>query len=989
MRNELPPSPIKAPLDIDGLRELVASGKGKEIWRSFEDLAETDEFQEYVKGEFPRHSSAVLNLNRRDFLKLLGASVAFAGLTGCVPRIDETIMPYVTPPEQMIPAVPVYFASAMPMGGYARGVVVKTNMGRPIKVDGNPKHPDTMGRSDIFMQASILNLYDPDRAKEVSSGGQNRGWEAFTGALAAAVSGLGSSQGAGLRILTGNVTSPTLLSQIQTILRKYPAAKWHIFEPAGMEQYDGARLAFGQPVESLYSIEKSRVILSLDNDFMFRDGGLMREQLGFAAGRQATTGETSMNRLYVVESSLSITGSNADHRLAVQARQVEAFARAIAAKLGVNAGQPAGSIPGASWIEPLAADLLNNKGASLVLAGNRQPPVVHALAHAMNQALGNVGQTVTYLSPVSAKPENPYASLLNLAQDLDTGAVDVLLILDTNAAYSAPGDIPFRRVIAKAKFSAYLGMYADETAAACQWHVPATHYLEMWGDARSSDGTISIIQPPIEPLYNSKSPYEFLAAFLGQATAKGYDLVRAYWQGQMKGGSFEQSWQQALSDGVIAGTDSEPVSVNAQTASLPGPSAPGQGLEIVFEPDPTIWDGSFANNAWLQELPKTLTKLTWDNAAMIGPATAQKLGLVDQDVVELKVQGRSLEAPVLIVPGQSEDSVTVTLGYGRERGGSVLAGQGFDAYALQVSDSPWFSGGLEIHKTGRSYLLATTRDHWTMEGRDLVRVASLEEFRQNPNFAAPQDLRPESLYPDFPSTGHAWGMAINLSTCIGCNACVIACQAENNIPVVGKVQVLNNREMQWIRVDRYFKGNIDTPEVVYEPIPCQQCEKAPCEAVCPVGATTHSPEGLNEMTYNRCVGTRYCSNNCPYKVRRFNFFQFIDSSKESLKAMRNPDVTVRNRGVMEKCTYCIQRIIRARIHSEISGQPIQDADLKTACQQACPTSAIVFGDINNPASQVRQLKTLPTNYALLGDLGTRPRTTYLAKVRNPNPQIQA
>jgi MoCo/4Fe-4S cofactor protein with predicted Tat translocation signal len=989
MSNETSSSP-RAPLDLDALRKLASEGKGKEIWRSFDDLADTDQFKEYLQGEYPRHSSVALNLNRRDFLKLLGASVAFAGLTACVPRINETILPYVNPPEMFIPGKPLYFASAMPMAGYGRGVVVKTNMNRPIKVDGNPSHPDTLGASDIFMQASILNLYDPDRAKEVASGGQNRGWEAFTAALAAAVKTLSANQGAGLRILSGAVTSPTLFNQIQSVLRQYPAAKWSVYEPGGMGQsYAGAEMAFGQPVESLYNFDKANVILSLDNDFLYRDGGVMHYQHSFSARRQVTTAKAEMNRLYVAESSLTITGANADHRLAMQAGQVEAFARAIAAKLGVSVAQASGSIPGASWLDALAADLMANRGASLVLAGSRQPPAVHALAHAMNQALGNVGQTVSYTAPVEAKPVNPFASLLNLAQDLQDGAVDLLVILESNAAYSAPGDIPFASLVSKAKFSVYLGQYADETAAACQWLVPATHYLEMWGDVRASDGTVSIIQPLIEPLYDSKSVYELLAALLGQAGASGYDIVRAYWQSQMGAANFEAAWQKALSVGTVPNTAFAPVTVTAGTANVPAPAAAGQGMEIVFEPDTTVWDGSFTNNSWLQELPKSLNKLTWDNAAYFSPATAARLGLVDQDVVALGYRGRTLQAPVLIVPGQPDDSVTVALGYGRTQGGRVLAGLGFNAASLRTSDSPWFGAGLDVRKTGETYQLATTRDHWSMEGRDLVREATLDEFKQNPSFAQPADLKPPSLYPDVAYPGHAWGMAINLSTCIGCNACVLACQAENNIPVVGKSEVLNNREMQWLRIDRYYKGNIDQPEVLFEPVPCMHCEQAPCEPVCPVEATTHSAEGLNEMTYNRCVGTRYCSNNCPYKVRRFNFYQYSSSSPESINAMRNPDVTVRNRGVMEKCTYCTQRITRARIQSEITGQPIKDGDLKTACQQACPTNAIVFGDVNDPASQVSQLKSQPTNYALLGELATRPRTTYLAKVRNPNPLIQA
>ncbi|HVN55178.1 MAG TPA: TAT-variant-translocated molybdopterin oxidoreductase [Anaerolineaceae bacterium] len=971
---------VQRPLDLAALRKRLASQRGKVYWRSLNELAESEEFEEIVRQEFPRQASLLGELSRRDFLKVLGASLALGGLTACIPQNQEKILPYSTPPEELVPGKPVYFASAMPWNGYGEGVLVKSDMGRPIKVDGNPRHPVSQGTSTMFMQASILDLYDPDRAQKVTSQGQARTWQDFAAALAA-------QQGPGLRILTGTVTSPSLVDAIKAVLAKYPQGKWHQYSPLSLTR--GKSQVFGKPVEVRYHFDKADVIVSLDCDFLVREPGSLLYAQEFGGRRDPNR---PMNRLYVVESSLTITGGNADHRLPLRAAEVEPFARALASRLGVNGvSAPGGAVPGQSWVEVVAADLQKAGATALVVPGDRQPAAVHALAHAMNHALGAVGNTVTYTDPVEAAPLDQTASIQELAQDLNSGAVDTLLILDENPAYSAPADLGFAALIKKAKFSAYLGLYADETAAQTTWFVPAAHYLEMWGDLRSFDGTTSLIQPLIEPLYGGKSPLEFMAALLGQPSAKSYDLLRAFWQGQIKAGNFETIWKQALRDGFLPNTGLAPATtapqVNAAALSAVSQLPAAGALEIVFEPDPTAWDGRFANNAWLQELPKPLTKITWDNAVLVSPQTASRLALAEEDVVRLTLRGRSIEAAVYIQPGQPNDSLTVTLGYGRTQGGRVLQGAGYNAYALRTAAAPWFDTGLEVSKTGRKYHLVTTRDHQTMENRNLVRSATLAEFQQNPKFAQEVEGNAPTLYDQWAYTGHAWGMAINLNACIGCNACVLACQAENNVPTVGKDQVDRSREMHWLRVDRYFEGSLDTPQTFFEPVPCMHCETAPCEPVCPVEATSHSAEGINEMTYNRCVGTRYCSNNCPYKVRRFNFYKFQDDATPSIKVMRNPDVSIRMRGVMEKCTYCIQRVNAARIQSEISGQPIADGSLKTACQQACPTNAIVFGDLNDANSRVRKLKETPLNYALLGELGTKPRTTYLAKVKNPNPQL--
>ncbi len=970
----------RRPLDLSALRKRLASQHGRTYWRSLNELAESEEFAEIVRHEFPRQAQFLGEMSRRDFLKVLGASLALGGLTACIPQGQEKILPYSNAPEDLVPGKPMFFASVMPADGFGHGVLVRSETGRPIKVDGNPRHPVSQGTSNMFMQASILDLYDPDRAQKPTKQGAVKTWQDFATELSA-------QNGPNLRILTGTVTSPSLADEIKAVLAKFPQAKWHQYSPLNLA---GAKLSqiFGKPVEIQYHLDKAQIILSLDSDFLFSERGSLRYSRDFGAGRKP---DGVMNRLYVVESSLTLTGSNADHRLAVRSADVESFARALAIQLGINAGAAPAAVPGQSWIVPLAADLKAANGACVVIAGERQPVVVHAIAHAINQALGAAGTTVSYTDPVEANPVDQIASLRDLVQDLNNSAVDTLLILGGNPAYTAPADFDFASALPKARFSAYLGLYADETAALTNWHIPAAHYLEMWGDLRAYDGITSIVQPLIEPLYGGKSPYEVLALLLGQE-ANGYDLVRQYWQKQITGSGFDVTWKQALRDGYLPNTtlsaSATAPQINPAALTTASQSPAAGTLEITFEPDPTIWDGQFTNNAWLQELPKPLTKLTWDNALMVSLKTAQRLGVNEGDILLIKLSGRSLEAPVFVQPGQADDLLALSLGYGRKQGGKVLEGAGFNAYAIRTSTAPGFDTTVEVSKTGKTYDLVTTRDHSSMENRDLIRETTQADYKQHPNFAQdPQGVQP-SLYDPVEYTGHAWGMSINLSSCIGCNACVLACQSENNIPTVGKDQVNRSREMHWLRIDRYFQGNPDTPSVAFEPVPCMQCENAPCEPVCPVGATTHSSEGLNEMTYNRCVGTRYCSNNCPYKVRRFNFYKFQDFTTPQYEAMRNPDVSVRMRGVMEKCTYCVQRINSARIQSEVSGQPIKDGDVRTACQQACPTNAIVFGDINDTASQVRKLKETPLNYALLAELGTKPRTTYLGRVTNPNPQIK-
>ncbi len=1001
-------------LDLSAIGQRLDVARGQEYWRSLDELAGTEEFHEFLHREFPRQASEWADpVGRRRFLQLMGASLALAGLSACTRQPAETILPYVKPPEETIPGKPLYFATAMPLGGIGIGVLVESHEGRPTKVEGNPDHPASLGATDLFAQASVLTLYDPDRSQTLTYLGDVRTWSAFLSEISSRVEGLRSRQGAGLRLLTETVTSPTLAAQIKQLLIQFPLAKWHQYEPLCRDNaLAGARLAFGEYVNTIYRIENADVILSLDADFLTRGPGSVRYARQFASRRRLRAGQNEMNRLYVLESMPTGTGAVADHRLPLRAGAVKAFAGAIASRLGVQVGGVAESDPvHEKWVSALVNDLQQHRGRSLIIAGEDQPPIVHALAAAMNQVLGNVGQTVVYTEPVEASPVEQLESLRELVADLNAGRVELLLILGGNPVYTAPADLNFKEALYKAPLRIHLSLYNDETSEHCQWHVPETHYLEAWSDVRAYDGTVTIMQPLIAPLYQGKSAHELLAVFLGQADRSNYDLVRDYWKSQQTVGDFEQFWRKALHDGVVPNTALATKNVSVQVSALQvgAPDAPLQGLELNFRPDPTIYDGRFANNGWLQELPKPLTKLTWDNAAMISPATAARLGIsykpnswggggVQTDVVNLKYKDRSLSFPAWIVPGHPDDCVTVHLGYGRTRVGRVSEGAGANAYALRTSDAPWIGSGLSVEKTGEQYTLACTQLHHNIDTEDLkarqaeiIRSGTLAEYQKDPALApkeAHHSAEALSLYPEYEYDGYAWGMAIDLTNCIGCNACVVACQAENNIPVVGKEQVLFGREMHWLRIDQYFKGGQTNPQVYFQPMLCQHCERAPCEVVCPVNATVHDAEGLNNMVYNRCVGTRYCSNNCPYKVRRFNFLLFQDWKTPSLKLQRNPDVTVRSRGVMEKCSFCTQRIQAAKIEAAKENRKVRDGEILTACQAVCPTEAIVFGDINDPNSRVAKMKQEKRNYSVLESLNTKPRTSYLAALRNPNPEIE-
>jgi len=962
---------------------------------------------------------------RRRFLKLMAASAALAG-AGCSGPPAEPIVPYVTMPEQGVPGLPMFYATAFVRRGLAHGVLVESNMGRPTKVEGNPDHPVSGGATDVFAQASILQMWDPDRSQAVFRGEEMSTWGAFEAALQARRPRFEGNGGAGLAILTGTVTSPTLAGQIAALRARLPDARWHAWDPLhddGAAQ--AAQLAFGRPLDPLVRLDRARVVLALDADLFGAMPGSLAHARAFTAPRRLGA-RADANRLYVLESTPTLTGAYADARLARAPHDVEAALWRIAARLGV-AGAPVSGRAGdpalERWEAAVAKALDGARGQALVVAGPTVSPAGRALAFALTQRLNPGGGPLAFIEPVERGPLDHGASIAALTDAMRAGAVDTLLILDANPAYDAPADLEFATLLKRVPLSAHLGLYRDETARAAGWHLPMAHTYEAWSDARAHDGTASIVQPLIAPLYGGRSAHEILAVLAGADTRDGHALVRATWlgpgthprrnppgpgAGDAAGADAERAWRASLRRGIVDGSAAPAVTVPAARVPPPPAGAAAPALVALFAPDPAVDGGAFANNAWLQELPRPLTSLTWDNAALVGPATAARAGLASGAVARLRVDGRTLEAPVLVVDGQAEGVVTLPLGYGRRAAGAVGEGVGFDAYRLRTRAALAAPPALALERTGRTHDLVFRQREVDMHGREPVHVGALAALKDAAQAGVPRermrvrelvrgsDGRPapapreraepqhESMYPERDYGGYKWGMAIDLNACIGCASCTIACQAENNIPVVGKEEVARGRSMHWIRVDRYVAG----PRTLFQPVPCMHCEHAPCEEVCPVGATMHDSEGLNVQVYNRCIGTRFCSNNCPYKVRRFNFLQYSNQTTESLKALQNPEVTVRRRGVMEKCSYCLQRITRARIEAEKAGRRIEDGEMVTACQAVCPTRAIRFGDLNDPRSDVVAAKASPLDYGLLEELNTRPRTSYLTRVLNPDPELE-
>lgn len=964
-------------------------------WQNIEEFTDDKDFADYMAAKFPREAAVVkrAGMNRREFIKLMGASVALGGLTltGCAPsrRQHEEIIPYVRQPEEVVPGVPLYFASTMVMGGYGTGVVIETHEGRPHRVEGNPNHPSSLGGGDVKLLASILELYNPARSTQVVQNGEPSTSTAFNDAVAGIAEGLGD--GSGLAILTEMVSSPSLVNQINELLEQYPEAKWYQYEPIARENViAGAQLAFGENVNTIYRFNEANIVVSLDADFLTGMPGSIAYARDFASGRKVRDDNTDMNRLYSVESTPSITGATAEHLLTVRASEVEAFTLALAAALGVDGGQETDNEAWSEYLTALVADLEANEGASVVVAGDEQTPVVHAMAHAINAALGNVGTTLAYTEPVIAGSPVATQQLAQFVADLTSGSVNAAIVIGGNPAYNAPVDIPVAAALSSVPFSVHLSLYFDETSQSTTWHVPFTHYTEAWGDARAHDGTVSVIQPPIGALYDTAvSAHEMIAMLAGDERS-GYEVVRDYWQSESGSSDFEKDWRKSLHDGFVEGSafDTTSPSLSGSLASNVADAvmAPVNGLEIIFRPHPNMYDGRFAHNSWLHELPHPLTKISWDNVAMVSEATADELGVENGDIVTLSLGSRSTEAPIWITMDHPDNAVSLALGYGRGIGGDVEADRSFNAYALRAGNSAWMSGGLQVEATGDTHSLALTQKNFETFGTEHILSGTLGAFLEDPEKYAELKSQGTNLLDsawEYPEGSNQWGMSIDLTSCIGCNACVIGCQSENSIPVVGKTEVLQEREMHWIRIDRYIDEH-GSQHTAFMPVPCQHCENAPCEQVCPVQATVHDHEGLNQMVYNRCVGTRYCSANCPYGVRRFNFKDYIDDTP-ILAEQRNPDVSVRARGVMEKCTYCWQRINAARVASSKEDRPIRDGEVLTACQTACPTQAIVFGNINDANAAVTREKAQPQSYSVLdAELNTRPRTTYLARISNPN-----
>ncbi len=1039
-------------------RDNKQQSNARPIFKSFGQLTRTPEAKAWEDDEFP-HRESLLDVDRRDFLKIAGASLALAGTAGCRQLImpDPKAVPFVRSPDGRIPGKSTDFATTVTLAGYGLGVVVRTVDGRPTKVEGNPEHPASMGSTDIFAQADILDFYDPDRSQSVIHRGEVVSFESFFTHLYEKIKDFRKSGGAGLHFVTEAKSSPTFARLKSAVQKAYPKSGWTVYEPFGRANaVSGASKAFGKDIELYYNLKGVKTVLSLDSDFLTSMPGSVRYALDFAESRRVRKDTTSMSRLYAIESAYSVTGAAADHRLAVRPSALETVAAGIAAL--VSGGTATGlTAEETTFAEAVVADL--KAGHGVVVPGDHSSDAVHHYAAVINSAIGALGTHVLASKPVIADKQG---SLSDVVQALDNGSVKTLVIIGGNPVYNAPSDVNFGKALGK--FTANrendairISLYEDETSILCNWHLPLSHELESWGDAVAYDGTVSLSQPLIKPLYSTKSEIEYLSEFLGQPIS-GEQLVK-----ETYGGITDAAWGQALARGIIRQAPA-PIAF-PQLSAAPQPKARNaSGYEVQFRLDPTIHDGRYANNAWLQELPKPVTTLVWDNAAMVSAATAKKLGIIPQvgesdavniaqytgrKMVELAVDGETLKVAVWILPGQPDETITLALGYGRTHGGEAAKGRGFNTYKLRTTKNLYMASA-EAKTIAEEYDLVFTQPHHLLKAeyvetknRDIVRVATFDEYVEKKGeifeelhhgvaraLDKPHDAHEShagegksypadpggnfryaerslankenwpSLYPEFSNVGYnQWAMTIDLTTCIGCNACSIACQAENNIPVVGKKEVARGREMHWIRLDHYYEGtDVNDPISHFMPVPCMQCEKAPCEPVCPVAATIHSHEGLNQMVYNRCVGTRYCSNNCPYKVRRFNFLKWTQGvggpgtldyyNKPQLKMLANPRVSVRGRGVMEKCTYCVQRINEVRIEAKKDGREIEDQQVRTACQQACPTQAIEFGDMMDPTSRVSVNKAQPHDYALLSDLNTRPRTTYLARIRNTNSKLE-
>ncbi|MBB6300607.1 4Fe-4S dicluster domain-containing protein [Rhizobium leucaenae] len=969
------------PSSEEAIRKRLAGKTGRHFQRILKELSDTEPFKRYAREQFPALHSRPINLDRRSLLKVMGASLALAGLPACKGEEDETALPYVEAPDGMTVGVAKWYATSVTFAGYAQPVLGKTFTGRPVKLEGNPDHPASKGATDAFTQAALLGLYDPGRSQTPLHLGKPVDWSAFDAEMAANANALDKLQGEGFRLLTGPLSSPTLLRQIGAMMQRWPKARWHVCDPVS----DALRLAatalvFGRPLVMHPAFDAAETIVSLDDDFL---GPGPRQTLNarlFGDRRRLRQARQGQSRLFVAEPTPSTTGSVADMRLAASVSAMDRLLRALGGRIGLDGlGNVELSDKERRWIDAASDALKASQHTALLLVGAHHDKNTQSLGLLLNEKLGSLGTTLRFSDPFTTTPPDGPQSLEALAADMQAGKVSTLAIVGIDPAYMAPADLDFRKALRKVGLSIHAAQHADETASFCQWHVPLQHDLESWSDARAVDGTISLIQPLVRPFYDVRSAHAVLENLMGHA-AVDLDVVRQTWKTAW-GTDFDSRWRDSLNQGFVEGS-APPLIVPTVTSRQIPPSAidAAEALTLVIRPDAGIWDGTLSENAWAQETPRPLTKITWGNVILLSPQLAAEKGLTNGDEVRLAVDAVSITGPVWIMPGQETQTLTVTLGYGRKLKDSIAANLGYDAYLLRRSNELWHRSNVSMEPTGKTLTVATTQVNQAMDGFDFVRSVDVGEL--DPQSQRRDKKEQPSFYPDKPKSDPSWGMSIDLDLCIGCNACVTACQAENNIPVVGKDLIAEGRQMHWIRIDHYYEGDVTEPKSYFEPVPCMHCEQAPCEMGCPVNAAVHSIDGLNLQVYNRCIGTRTCSSYCPYKVRRFNWFDYTGNDAESVKAMRNPDVTVRSRGVMEKCTYCVQRIAEARITADKEGRQIRDGEIVTACQQACPTQAIVFGNVADPSSAVSRRKAESRDYTLLEEANTRPRTTYLARIED-------
>ncbi|MGM0588245.1 MAG: TAT-variant-translocated molybdopterin oxidoreductase [Bacteroidota bacterium] len=1018
--------------------EATSTAHNSTYWKSLNELAQNEEYKKFVEREFPENATELTDkVSRRGFLRIMGASIALAGFAACR-RPVQKILPYTKQPEDMIQGEAMFYASAMPFQDVLTGLVVETHEGRPTKIEGNKEHSGSLGSTSLYEQAAVLGLYDPDRSQSVLKDGSKASWSDFSSFSAQHFANTDRN----ILFISEASSSPTYNRIKEQALRRFGNADWVTYEPFSEDNaLEGVRLATGRRARTYYHIDKANVMVALDDDFMnpAENKNNVEYIKQWSKARKVRSTDDGMIRLSVVESNFSLTGSNADNRLRLKSSEIETFIYALAAKLSSNVrGLEAFRSFSASfsgdtqrinnWIDQVAAELLAHRGESLLTVGRDHSPEAHAAVTAINMALNNDGSTVTYHDLPYKDDQNDREAFADAVSNLNDGQYDTVVLVGTNPVFTAAADLNFSESLSKAETTIHLSEYVDETSSNVNWHVNRASFLESWGDGFSYNGTRSVIQPMIRPLFDGKSDIEFLNVIATGNDATGYNLVQETWKSYYRSG-FNKRWRKILHDGVDTDGHFRGLNLSLRSrfdrsmqSALKAATSPSNGVEVVVRADSKVFDGRYANNGWLQELPEPMTKITWDNVALLSPKTAKDLGVPEPTrlgegeapLIDLSVNGQKVTIPAWILPGHADNSITVTAGQGRSKAGRVGNDTGTNTFGLRTTSAPFYATGAKVSATGEMYEIACTQDHQSMEGRSLIREADLETYRENPDFATyesaynaelpgkklahelgqehPPALFDPAPYPDYEPQ---WGMSIDLNACIGCGSCTIACQAENNIPVIGKREVRRGREMHWIRTDRYFEGDSENPKAIHQPVPCMHCELAPCEQVCPVAATTHSEDGMNQMTYNRCIGTRYCANNCPYKVRRFNFFNYskeyltTGDDPDIIQMAMNPDVTVRFRGVMEKCTFCVQRVNKAKIEAKKeTGHPKpEDGAVETACQQACPTDAISFGDLMDKNSKVMADKSNERSYLLLEELNTRPRVSYMAKLRNPNQKL--